>query len=226
MRILVVEDDPRLGPSLKKGLEGNHYAVDLATDGEDAVLMSLATAYDLIILDILLPTLDGFEVCQQVRSQGRTMPILLLTALDEVEQRVKGLDLGADDYMVKPFAFSELEARVRALLRRGTQVKPSVLQFMDIRLDPGTHEVRRGERTLTLCNKEYALLEFFMRHPHQVLSRSMIAEHVWDGDAEHLSNVIDVYIRYLRRKLCNQSEPDVIYTVRGSGYQLKEPVSA
>ncbi len=226
MRILIVEDDPRLGPSLKKGLEGNHYAVDLAMDGEDAVLMTLATAYDLIILDILLPTLDGFAVCQQVRNQGRTMPILLLTALGEVEHRVKGLDLGADDYLVKPFAFSELEARVRALLRRGTQVKPSVLQFMDISLDPGTHEVRRGERVLTLCNKEYALLEFFMRHPHQVLSRSMIAEHVWDGDAEHLSNVIDVYIRYLRRKLSPQSEPDVIYTVRGSGYQLKEPVLA
>ncbi|GAC1394636.1 MAG: response regulator transcription factor [Ktedonobacteraceae bacterium] len=226
MRILIVEDDPRLGPSLKKGLEGSHYAVDLTKDGEDAILMTLATAYDLIILDILLPTLDGFEVCRQVRNHGRTMPILLLTALGEVEHRVRGLDLGADDYLVKPFAFSELEARVRALLRRGTQVKPSVLQFMDIRLDPGTHEVCRGERVLTLCNKEYALLEFFMRHPHQVLSRSMIAEHVWDGDAEHLSNVIDVYIRYLRRKLCNQNEPDVIYTVRGSGYQLKEPVPA
>ena len=224
MRILVVEDDPRLGPSLKKGLEGDRYAVDLAVDGEDALLMILATDYDLIILDILLPTLDGFEVCKQIRGHGRSMPILLLTALDEVEQRVKGLDSGADDYLVKPFAFSELEARVRALLRRGTQVKPSVLHFMDITLDPGTHEVRRGERVLTLCNKEYALLEFFMRHPHQVLSRSMIAEHVWDGDAEHLSNVIDVYIRYLRRKLCSQSEPDVIYTVRGSGYQLKEPV--
>ena len=226
MRILIVEDDPRLGPSLKKGLEGDYYAVDLATDGEDAVLMLLATDYDLIILDILLPTLDGFEVCKQARSHGRSMPILLLTALGEVEQRVKGLDLGADDYLVKPFAFSELEARVRALLRRGTQVKPSVLHFMDVTLDPVTHEVRRGERVLTLCNKEYALLEFFMRHPHQVLSRSMIAEHVWDSDAEHLSNVIDVYIRYLRRKLCHQSEPDVIYTVRGSGYQLKEPVLA
>lgn len=224
MRILVVEDDRRLGPSLKKGLEGSHYAVDLVDDGEDAVLMATATPYDLIILDILLPGLNGFDVCKQIREQERSMPILLLTALGEIDHRVKGLDLGADDYLVKPFAFSELEARVRALLRRGGPVKTSTLQFMDIILDTRTHEVRRGERIIPLVNKEYALLEFFMRHPHQVLSRSMIAEHVWDGDTEHLSNVIDVYIRYLRRKLCDQNEPDVIYTVRGSGYQLKEPV--
>jgi DNA-binding response OmpR family regulator len=224
MRILVVEDDRRLGPSLKKGLEGSHYAVDLVDDGEDAVLMATATPYDLIILDILLPGLNGFEVCKQIREQERSMPILLLTALGEIDHRVKGLDLGADDYLVKPFAFSELEARVRALLRRGGPVKTATLQFMDITLDTRTHEVRRGERVISLVNKEYALLEFFMRHPHQVLSRSMIAEHVWDGDTEHLSNVIDVYIRYLRRKLCDQNEPDVIYTVRGSGYQLKEPV--
>ncbi len=224
MRILVVEDDPRLGPSLKKGLEGNHYAVDLIVNGDDAVLMVLATPYDLVILDVLLPVLNGFEVCKQLREQGSTMPILLLTALDEVEDRVKGLDMGADDYLVKPFSFSELEARVRALLRRGASIKTPTLNFMDIVLDTRTHEVRRGERLIALGNKEYALLELFMRHPHQVLSRSMIAEHVWDGDTEHLSNVIDVYIRYLRRKLCDQSEPDVIYTVRGSGYQLKEPL--
>jgi DNA-binding response OmpR family regulator len=224
MRILVVEDDPRLGPSLKKGLEGNHYAVDLIVNGDDAVLMALATPYDLVILDVLLPVLNGFEVCKQLREQGSSMPILLLTALDEVEDRVKGLDLGADDYLVKPFSFSELEARVRALLRRGAPIKTPTLNFMDIVLDTRTHEVRRGERLIALGNKEYALLELFMRYPHQVLSRSMIAEHVWDGDTEHLSNVIDVYIRYLRRKLCDQNEPDVIYTVRGSGYQLKEPL--
>lgn len=224
MRILVVEDDPRLGPSLKKGLEGNHYAVDVIDDGEDAVLAAMATPYDLLILDILLPRLSGFEVCKQVRDKGITTPILLLTALGEVDDRVKGLDLGADDYLVKPFAFSELEARVRALLRRNTVVKTPALQFMDITLDTRTHEVRRGERLIVLCNKEYALLEFFMRHPRQVLSRSMIAEHVWDSDADHFSNVIDVYIRYLRRKLCDQQEPDVICTIRGSGYQLKEPI--
>ena len=225
MRILIVEDDPRLGPSLKKGLEGSHYAVDLIANGEDAVLMALTIPYDLIILDILLPGLNGLDVCSQLRGQGKAMPILLLTALGEVEDRVKGLDLGADDYLVKPFAFKELEARVRALLRRGGPVKTATLQFMDITMDTLTHEVRRGERVISLGNKEYTLLELFMRHPHQVLSRTMIAEHVWDGDTEHLSNVIDVYIRYLRRKLCDQNEPDVIYTVRGSGYQLREPVS-
>ena len=224
MRILVVEDDPHLGPSLKKWLEGNHYAVDLVTHGEDAVLLALATAYDLIVLDVLLPRLNGFDVCKHLRERGRSMPILLLTALGEVDHRVKGLDLGADDYLVKPFAMSELEARVRALLRRGSPMKTPVLQFMDVTLDTRTHEVRRGERLIFLGNKEYSLLEFFMRHPHQVLSRAMIAEHVWDGDTDHFSNVIDVYIRYLRRKLCERDEPDVIHTVRGAGYQLKEPV--
>ncbi len=223
MRILIVEDDPRLGPSLKKGLEANHYAVDLAADGEDGLLMALATPYDMIVLDVLLPGQNGFEVCRQLRERERTMPVLMLTALGEVNDRVKGLDMGADDYLVKPFALSEMEARVRALLRRGSPVKIPQLQFLDITLDTTTHEVRRGERVLNLCNKEYALLEFFMRHPHQVMSRAMIAEHVWDGDTGHLSNVIDVYIRYLRRKLCDQNEPDVIHTIRGSGYQLKEP---
>lgn len=223
MRILVVEDDPHLGPSLKKGLEGNLYAVDLVENGEDGLSSGLAITYDLIILDILLPQLSGFEVCRQLREQGRTTPILLLTALGEIDHRVKGLDLGADDYLVKPFAFRELEARVRALLRREGVNKTSALHFMDITLDTGTHEVTRGGRQLRLYNKEYALLEFLMRHPRQVLSRTMIAEHVWDCEADNFSNVIDVYIRYLRRKLCEQNEPDVIYTVRGAGYQLKEP---
>ena len=223
MRILVVEDDPRLGPSLKKGLAKHHYAVDVVADGEDAVLMGSTTPYDLIVLDVLLPRLNGFEVCRRLRRNNRTMPILLLTALGEVDHRVNGLDAGADDYLTKPFAFRELEARVRALLRRESSVKTVELHFMDITLDTSTHEARRGERFLSLVRKEFALLECLMRHPHQVLSRTMIAEHVWDCDVEHLSNVIDVYIRYLRRKLCECSEPDVIHTIRGSGYQLKEP---
>jgi len=224
MRILVVEDDPRLGPNLKKGLERNHYAVDLVADGDDAVYMGITTPYDLIVLDVLLPHLNGFEVCRRLRKEKKTMPILLLTALDEIDQRVTGLDTGADDYLTKPFAFRELEARIRALLRRESTTKTVELRFMDITLDTGTHEVHRGNRIIPLGSKEYALLEFILRHPHQVLSRNMIAEHVWDCDAEHLSNVIDVYIRYLRRKLCEQNEPDVIHTIRGSGYQLKEPV--
>lgn len=175
------------------------------------------------MLDVLLPRLNGFEVCRQLRSNKRTMPILLLTALGEVDHRVTGLDTGADDYLTKPFAFRELEARVRALLRRESVTKIVELHFLDITLDTSTHEARRGERIIPLNSKEYALLEYLMRHPHQVLSRTLIAEHVWDCDAEHLSNVIDVYIRYLRRKLCEFDEPDVIYTIRGSGYQLKEP---
>ncbi len=223
MRILVVEDDPRLGANLKKGLEAASYAVDWATDGEDALLMALTVPYDLIVLDLLLPGKNGVEVCRELRNQRRTMPVLMLTALGEVDHRVAGLDSGADDYLTKPFAFRELEARVRALLRRGGEHKTPQLRFLDITLDTLTHEVKRGDRTIELSSKEYALLEFMMRHPRQVLSRTMIAEHVWDYDAENLSNVIDVYIRYLRRKLCEGGEPDVIHTVRGSGYQIKEP---
>lgn len=223
MRILIAEDHPSLGPNLKQGLERSHYAVDLVTTGDDALLLGRAVPYDLVILDIMLPGMSGFDVCKQLRDYKRTMPILFLTALGEVEDRVTGLDLGADDYLTKPFAFREFEARVRALLRRERTAKTTVLQFMDITLDTTTHEVRRGDRLITLSSKEYALLEFLMYHPRQVLSRTMIAEHVWDVDAEHLSNVIDVYIRYLRNKLCTNGEVDVIHTIRGSGYQLKEP---
>lgn len=223
MRILVVEDHPGLGPDLKQGLERNRYAVDLVTDGEDAVSLALAVPYDLIVLDVMLPSLSGFEVCRQLRSQRRTMPILFLTARDSLDDRVNGLDLGGDDYLSKPFAFRELEARVRALLRRESPARTVELKFLDITLDTSTHEVRRGPRWISLSSKEYALLEFLMRHPRQVLSRTVIADHVWDFDAEHLSNVIDVYIRYLRNKLCAAGEPDVIYTIRGTGYQLKEP---
>ncbi|HYB00762.1 MAG TPA: response regulator transcription factor [Ktedonobacteraceae bacterium] len=223
MRILIAEDDPHLGPSLKKGLEANHYAVDLVTDGEEALSLGLAVDYNLIILDIMLPRTDGFDVCRQLRNQKRLTPILFLTALSGVDQRVTGLDLGADDYLTKPFAFRELEARVRALLRREGPSKTNELQFMDLSLDTRTHEVKRGDRQVSLTSKEYSLLELLMSNPGAVLSRDMIAEHLWNIDAEHLSNVIDVYIRYLRRKLCENGEPDVITTIRGFGYQLKEP---
>ncbi len=197
--------------------------MDLVANGEDALALGFEVPYDLIILDILLPGLDGREICRQLREQHHAVPILFLTALGEVEDRVRGLDLGADDYLVKPFAFRELEARVRALLRREGPTRSPMLQFLDLTLDTRTHEARRGERVIALSSKEYALLEFLLRHPRQVLSRSMIADHVWDDDAEHLSNVIDVYIRYLRTKLCVGGEPDVIHTIRHSGYQLKEP---
>ena len=223
MRILIAEDDPRLGASLKKGLEESHYAVDLVTDGEEALSIGLAVPYNLIILDILLPRIDGFEVCKRLRDQKRMTPILFLSALSGLDHRVSGLDIGGDDYLTKPFAFRELEARVRALLRREGPSKTSTLAFLDITLDTLSHEVRRGERELNLTSKEYVLLELLMRHPGQVLSRGMITEHMWNVDADHLSNVIDVYIRYLRRKLCEGGEPDVIHTIRGFGYQLKEP---
>ncbi len=223
MRILVAEDDPHLGPTLKKGLEESHYAVDLVADGEEALSVGLAVPYNLIILDVLLPRLDGLEVCKRLRDQKRMMPILFLSALSGLEHRVSGLDIGGDDYLTKPFAFRELEARVRALLRREGPSKTSVLSFLDITLDTRSHDVKRGEREISLTSKEYVLLELLMRHPGQVLSRGMITEHIWDVDADHLSNVIDVYIRYLRRKLCEGGEPDVIHTIRGFGYQLKEP---
>lgn len=223
MRILIAEDHPLLGPDLKKGLERCHYAVDLVANGEDAFALGLEVTYDLIILDILLPGMSGLDICRQLREQQVATPILFLSALGEVEQRITGLDQGADDYLVKPFAFSELEARVRALLRRNQLPKDPLLRFLDITLDTRTHEARRGDRLIALSSKEYALLDFLLRHPREVLSRTTIAEHVWDYDADHLSNVIDVYIRYLRNKLCADGEPNLIQTIRGSGYQLKEP---
>lgn len=222
MRILIAEDDPHLGSALKKGLEDNHYAVDLVTNGEEALSVGLAVPYDLMILDILLPYVDGFEVCKRLRDQKRAMPILFLSALSGLDHRVTGLDIGGDDYLTKPFAFRELEARVRALLRREGPTKSSTLSFADVTMNTRSHEVRRGEREIMLTSKEYALLELLLRHPGQVLSRGMIAEHMWNIDADHLSNVIDVYIRYLRRKLCEGGEPDIIHTIRGFGYQLKE----
>ena len=221
MRLLIAEDDLSLGRSIKKGLEEQHYVVDLVMDGQEALEMSQIISYDLVILDVMLPRVDGFEVCKQLRKRGQTMPILFLTARGEVESRVTGLDLGGDDYLVKPFAFREFEARVRALLRRESASKTTKLSFLDITLDTQTYEVWRSSRQLTLTAKEYVLLEVFLRHPRQVLSRSMIAERLWNEEAENLSNVIDVYVGYLRRKLCEGGEPNVIQTVRGFGYQLK-----
>lgn len=222
MRILIAEDDINLGPSLKERLEENHYAVDLVADGEDTLSLGLAVPYDLLVLDILLPELDGFEVCRELRKRNRLFPILFLTALNEIDHRVAGLDVGADDYLTKPFAFREFEARVRALLRRESASKTLELRFQDIVLDTRTHEVYRDGRAINLKRKEFLLLEVLMRYPNQVLSRAMIAEHIWDIDSKNLSNVIDVYVRYLRSKLCEQGEPDVIQTIRGFGYQLKE----
>lgn len=223
MRILVVEDHPTLGPDLKIYLESCTYAVDLVTTGEDALFQGLEIPYDLIILDILLPDISGLDVCRRLRQQKQHVPLLFLTALGEIEHRIQGLDLGADDYLAKPFDFRELEARVRALLRRDGVPRLPVLRFLDLELNTRTHEAKRGKHVIQLSSKEYALLEFLMHHPGEIISRTEIAEHVWDYDAEHLSNVIDVYIGYLRAKLCTYGDPNLIQTVRGSGYQLKEP---
>jgi DNA-binding response OmpR family regulator len=220
MRILVVEDDPQLGPALKERLESQHHATDLMTNGPDGLAAALAVPYDLLIVDVLLPGMDGFALCRELRARHVATACLLLTALDAVEQRIAGLDAGADDYLCKPFAFGELDARVRALLRRGSQERSPVLQTADLTLDPRTHEVQRSGRTIALTSKEFALLEYFLRNPGYVLSRAQLVEHVWDFEAEHLSNVLEVFVANLRRKL---GEPDLIHTVRGSGYQLRAP---
>lgn len=223
MRILVAEDHPTLGASLKEGLEERYYAVDLVRDGEEAYELGSVISYDLIILDIMLPRCSGLQVCRRLREDNCSVPILFLSALGDVKDRISGLNMGGDDYLTKPFAFHELEARVRALLRRKSDIKTARLQFMDIVLDEVSRVVRRGGREIPLTGKEFALLEFLMYHPREAISRTTIVEHIWDMEAENVSNVINVYISSLRNKLCANGEPDVISTVRGIGYILKEP---
>lgn len=224
MRMLVVEDERKLATVLKRGLEEQGYAVDLAYDGEDGLALAESAPYDLVILDVMLPSLDGFQVCRRLRAARRMMPVLMLTARDAVDDRVTGLDSGADDYLVKPFAFRELLARARALLRRDGRSKETVLRAVDLEVDAATREVRRGGQPVELTTKEYAILEYFLRNPNRVLTRTQIAEHVWDYDFVSMSNVIDVYIGYLRRKLRDDHEPRLLRTIRGAGYQLKVPI--
>ena len=221
MRILVVEDERRIAAFIKRGLEEERYAVDVAYDGEEALDWAAVVDYDLIVLDVLLPKKDGIQVCRELRVQGNQVPILMLTARDAVEDRVRGLDSGADDYLVKPFAFQELLARIRALLRRGGEVKSTRLQVGDLVLDTITHRADRSGQVIELTAREYALLEFLMRHPGQALSRTQIAEHVWNYDFYSTSNVVDVYIRYLRRKIDKSFEVKLIKTVRGMGYKIE-----
>jgi heavy metal response regulator len=221
MRILVVEDERRIAAFIKRGLEEEHYAVDVAYDGEEALDWADAVDYDLILLDVLLPKKDGVQVCRELRAQGNKAPILMLTARDAIEDRVRGLDSGADDYLVKPFAFQELLARIRALLRRSGEVKTTRLQVGDLSLDTLTRRATRGGRVIELTAREYALLDFLMRHPRQALSRTQIAEHVWSYDFYSTSNVVDVYIRYLRRKIDKGFEVKLIKTVRGVGYKIE-----
>ncbi len=220
MRVLVVEDEPKIASFIQKGLQEEHYAVDLAFDGEEALDWASMAEYDLIVLDILLPKRNGISVCRELRQRGIRAPILMLTAKDTVDDRVTGLDSGADDYLVKPFAFRELVARLRALARRPPEVHGPVLQVADLQLDTVNHRVTRAGRSIELTPKEYSLLEFLMRHPNQILSRTVIGEHVWNYDFYSQSNIVDVYIRYLRRKLDYGFTPPLIHTIRGVGYRL------
>jgi two-component system, OmpR family, response regulator len=216
VRALVVEDQPKLASLIQRGLSEEGYAVDVAPDGPQALVRATATEYDVIVLDVMLPGLDGFEVCRRLRAQTVQSPVLMLTARDGVDDRIAGLDLGADDYLTKPFAFDELVARLRALTRRGALERTPVLEVGALRLDPRTKQVWRGDEEVELSAKEFALLETFMRHPGQVLSRFELLEHAWDFAYENRSNVVDVYVRYLRQKL----GASTIETVRGAGYRL------
>ena len=223
--MLVIEDSMKMAGLLKRGLEEEGYAVDVARTGEEGVWIAEESPADAIVLDVMLPDVDGFEVCRRIRQAGRWAPVLMLTAKDAVEDRVRGLDVGADDYLTKPFAFSELAARLRALVRRGAQERPTVLVVGDLSLDPATRAVHRGGTPVELTPKEFALLEFFMRHPGEVLSRMRLIEHVWDWAYEGGSNVVDVYVKYLREKVDRPFGLETIQTVRGAGYRLRDPGS-
>jgi two-component system, OmpR family, response regulator len=217
VRVLVVEDEIKLAMLLRQGLRGEGMGVDVAGTGEEAVMRATATDYDVILLDVMLPGQNGFDVCRELRANQVWSPTLMLTALDDVDDRVRGLDSGADDYLAKPFSFQELLARMRALIRRGAPPRPTLLSVGELRLDPAARRVSYRDRELSLTAREFAMLEQFMRHPGQVLTRFQLLEHVWDDGYENRSNVIDVYVGYLRDKL----DRDAIETVRGVGYRLR-----
>ena len=225
MRVLVVEDEAKMAGLIKRGLEHEGYAVDVAADGKEALWAAREFAFDAIVLDAMIPEPDGFEVCRTLRAEGRWTPVLLLTARDAVDDRVLGLDAGADDYLTKPFAFSELFARLRALTRRELGARPTVLQVGDLVLDPATRQVRRGETEIPLSTKQFAILEQFMRRPGEVLSRADLLEHVWDFAYEGTSNLVDVYVRTLRERIDRPFGVDSIETIRGAGYRLRETAS-
>lgn len=222
MRILVVEDEKKVSSFIKRGLEEEKYEVETALDGEEGLKLALEKAYDLIVLDWMLPKKDGLTMVRELREKKVTTSVLMLTAKDSLEDIVAGLDSGSDDYLTKPFAFAELLARVRALLRRSEMDKGAELRFADLRLDPVTHKVWRKDKEIDLTAKEYGLLEYFMRNPNQVLTRTMIADHVWDYTFDTFTNIIDVYVNYLRKKIDRDEEKKLIHTVRGVGYIFKE----
>lgn len=221
MRILLVEDDSRVASFIRRGLKEENYAVDLAPDGEQALFLAQSEPYDLVVLDLLLPKRDGLEVLRYLRSKRVTVPILVLTAKDGLEDKVAGLDAGADDYLTKPFGFEELLARVRALLRRRGDMVPTVLRIADLEMDTLRRQVTRRGKEIVLTNREYALLEFLLRHPNQVVTRSSLAQHVWEHDFDTFSNVIDVHIARLRRKIDDGFSPQLLRTIRSIGYKLE-----
>jgi two-component system OmpR family response regulator len=222
MRVLVVEDEVKMAALLLRGLTEEGLSVDVAGDGERAVTLASGSDYDAVVLDVGLPGIDGFETCRRIRRSGIWAPVLMLTARSSLDDRVAGLDGGADDYMVKPFAFAELLARIRALARRGSVDRSTILEVGDLRLDPGTHEVWRGDTEIELSTKEFRLLETFMRHAGYVLTRTQLLEQAWEYDFEQRSNVVEVYIRYLRRKIDVPFDLVSIETVRGAGYRLRK----
>ncbi|HPZ09446.1 MAG TPA: response regulator transcription factor [Candidatus Eremiobacteraeota bacterium] len=222
MRILLIEDEKKVARFISKGLTEESYAVDIAYDGEEGAFLAEINEYDLIILDIMLPKKNGFEVIKQLRGKGLITPVIMLTAKDDLNSKIQGLDLGADDYITKPFAFSELMARIRAIIRRRYEKIDNKLQFGDLIVDPITRRVTRGDKEIDLTNKEYALIEYFVRNPNRVLSRTMISEHVWDYQFDPMTNVIDVYVNYLRQKIDKGFDKKLIHTVRGAGYVLRE----
>ncbi len=221
MRILVIEDEAKVGSFIRRALEEESAAVDLCSDGEQGLEWALGGSYDLIVLDLMLPSMPGLEILKRLRKEGLQTPVLILTARSQVDQKVQGLDAGADDYLTKPFAIEELLARVRVLLRRGTGEAKGILQVDDLVLNPASREVTRGGQRIDLTSKEYALLEYLMRNAGRVLTRPMIAEHVWNLDFDTYTNVIDVYVNYLRNKIDKGHERKLIQTVRGSGYVLR-----
>ena len=221
MRVLLVEDDVKLTAALQKGLQREGYAVDLAGTGDEALRQAAVYEYDAVVLDVMLPGLDGFAVCNEMRSKERWVPVLMLTALDDVSDRIKGLDAGADDYLVKPFDFGELLARLRALVRRGPTERPAVIKIGDLRVDPAAHLVTRFDRQIELTGREFAVLEFLARNAGSVVTRTALLEHVWDENYYGSTNVVDVYVGYLRKKLERPFDRRLIRTVRGVGFLLE-----
>lgn len=223
MRILLIEDETKIAGFIQRGLKEQKFAVDVARNGEEGLFLAEVNPYDLILLDIMLPKVDGFSICKQLRTKRNHTPILMLTARDAVNDKINGLNAGADDYLSKPFAFGELLARIRALLRRPQEKKSNHLQVADLEIDTLNHEVKRAGKSISLTSKEYALLEYLMAHANQVVTRTMISEHVWEENFHSFSNVIDVHIKYLRDKIDKGFKKKLLQTIRGTGYILKEP---